>query len=97
MTRLPFPAGAAELIYARLVLAHVLDPAVVAESWATQLTPAGALVIDEIERIETTNQVLRAHLDLATGQVATTGAVMCPARSLPASRPFPGSVPGPVS
>lgn len=77
VTRVPFPAGAAELIYARLVLAHVLDPAAVARSWGTQLSAGGVLVLDEIESIETTNQVLSAHLDLATRQVATTGAVMC--------------------
>lgn len=77
VTRLPFPAGAADLIYARLVLAHVLDPVAVARSWATQLAAGGALVIDEIEGIETTNQVLSAHLDLAARQVARTGAVMC--------------------
>jgi trans-aconitate 2-methyltransferase len=77
VTRLPLPAGPADLIYGRLLLAHVRGPANVACSWATQLAPGGMLVIDEIEGIETTNPALRSHLDLAARQVATTGAVMC--------------------
>ncbi len=45
---LPFPAGSADLIYCRLLLAHLPDPVAAARSWATQLTPGGNLVIDEI-------------------------------------------------
>jgi SAM-dependent methyltransferase len=73
---LPFPAGPADLIYARLLLAHLPDPAGTAASWATQLTEGGLLVLDEIEWIEASDPVLRAHLRLADAMVATSGARM---------------------
>jgi len=74
---LPFPEGPADLIYCRLLLAHLPDPVAAAAGWATQLTAGGLLVVDEIEWIETSNPVLEAHLRLVTALVATTGAVMC--------------------
>ncbi|MDA8359471.1 MAG: class I SAM-dependent methyltransferase, partial [Actinomycetota bacterium] len=73
---LPFPAGPADLAYARLLLAHLEDPVTVASSWATQLNVGGLLVIDELEWIATDHPVLQAHLHLASSLVATTGAQM---------------------
>jgi trans-aconitate 2-methyltransferase len=73
---LPFPAGPADLIYCRLLLAHLPDPVAAARSWASQLTPGGLLVIDEIEWIDTGHPVLRTHLRLAQSLIATTGARM---------------------
>ena len=46
VTELPFPAGRADLIYARLLLAHLKDPRDVALSWTTQLREGGLLVVD---------------------------------------------------
>ncbi len=74
---LPFPAGPADLIYGRLLLAHLPDPAATGASWATQLTEGGLLVLDEIEWIEASDPVLQAHLRLAGAMVATSGARMC--------------------
>ncbi|HEX3489797.1 MAG TPA: phenylalanine--tRNA ligase beta subunit-related protein, partial [Streptosporangiaceae bacterium] len=73
---LPFPAGPADLIYCRLLLAHLPQPAATAASWATQLTGDGLLVLDEIEWIRADDPVLRAHLRLAEAMVATGGARM---------------------
>ncbi|MGH3396734.1 MAG: phenylalanine--tRNA ligase beta subunit-related protein [Streptosporangiaceae bacterium] len=74
---LPFPAGPADLIYGRLLLAHLADPAATAASLATQLTEGGLLVLDEIEWIEASDPVLQAHLRVAGAMVATSGARMC--------------------
>ena len=74
---LPFPAGPADLAYARLLLAHLEDPVAAASSWATQLNVGGLLVIDELEWIATDHPVLQAHLHLASSLAATTGAKMC--------------------
>lgn len=74
---LPFPAGPADLAYARLLLAHLEDPVAAASSWATQLDVGGLLVVDELEWIATDHSVLQAHLHLASSLVATTGAQMC--------------------
>jgi DNA/RNA-binding domain of Phe-tRNA-synthetase-like protein/SAM-dependent methyltransferase len=74
---LPFPAGPADLIYCRLLLAHLPDPAATAASWATQLTDGGLLVLDEIEWIRASDPLLQAHLRLAGAMVASGGARMC--------------------
>ena len=84
---LPFPAGPADLIYGRLLLAHLPDPAATAASWATQLTEGGLLVLDEIEWIEASDPVLQAHLRLAGAMVATSGAGCARARCWAGSRP----------
>ena len=73
---LPFPTGPADLVYARLLLAHLEDPVAVALSWMTQLNVGGLLVVDEFEWIVTDHPVLQAHLHLAASLVATTGAQM---------------------
>jgi DNA/RNA-binding domain of Phe-tRNA-synthetase-like protein/SAM-dependent methyltransferase len=73
---LPFPAGPADLIYCRLLLAHLPEPAATAASWASQLTRDGLLVLDEIEWIRADDPVLRAHLRLAEAMVASGGARM---------------------
>jgi SAM-dependent methyltransferase len=77
VTELPFPAGRADLIYARLLLAHLKEPTAVALSWTTQLHEGGLLVVDEIEWIATEQPILQAHLELAASLVASTGAQMC--------------------
>jgi trans-aconitate 2-methyltransferase len=73
----PFPAGPAGLIYCRLLLAHLADPAGAVRRWASQLTDDGLVVVDEIEWIETSHPLLRAHLRLAESMVAASGARMC--------------------
>lgn len=74
---LPFPAGPADLIYCRLLLAHLADPAGTVRRWASQLTDDGLVLVDEIEWIETSHPLLRAHLRLAELLVAASGARMC--------------------
>jgi trans-aconitate 2-methyltransferase len=90
VTVVPFPAGPAELIYGRLLLAHLPEPVAIAARWAGQLRPGGVLVLDEIEWIEASEPDLRAHLDLAGAVVATTGAVMCVGPALAGVAEIPG-------
>jgi trans-aconitate 2-methyltransferase len=73
---LPFPAGPAGLIYCRMLLAHLADPVDAVRRWASQLTDDGMVVVDEIEWIETSHPLLRAHLRLAELMVAESGARM---------------------
>lgn len=77
VTTIPFPNGLADLIYGRLVLAHVPEPTATARRWASQLEPGGRLVLDEIEWINARNPTLARHLELVDAMVATTGADMC--------------------
>jgi SAM-dependent methyltransferase len=90
VTQLPFPVGPADLIYCRLLLAHLTDPVAVAQSWTTQLNDGGLLVVDEIEWITTEHPVLQAHLRLVMSLVATTGAQMCAGPALADLNDRPG-------
>jgi trans-aconitate 2-methyltransferase len=76
VTVLPLPAGPADLIYCRMLLAHLPDPVSVVRSWASQLAENGVVLVDEIEWIRTSHPVLRTHLRLADALVAVSGARM---------------------
>lgn len=76
VTALPFPAGPADLIYCRMLLAHLPDPVSTVRSWASQLSDAGVVLVDEIEWIRTSHPVLQTHLRLAEALVAASGARM---------------------
>jgi trans-aconitate 2-methyltransferase len=76
VTAVPFPAGPADLIYCRMLLAHLPDPVSVVLSWVSQLTGNGVVLVDEIEWIRTSHPVLRTHLRLAEALVAVSGARM---------------------
>ncbi|MEO8477529.1 MAG: class I SAM-dependent methyltransferase [Actinomycetota bacterium] len=71
----PFPEGAADLIYCRLLLAHLVDPPGVVSRWTTQLAPGGLALLDELEAIETADPVFGAYLrDVALPVVEAQGA-----------------------
>jgi len=57
------PIASAQLVYARLLLAHLPDPIAVVARWSTILTTAGRVLIDDLEAIETDDDVLRGYLD----------------------------------
>lgn len=62
-TVVPFPVGPADAIYARLLLAHLRDPAATVAAWTTQLAPEGVVLLDDLEAIETDHSAFRAYLD----------------------------------
>lgn len=57
------PVRAADLAYARLLLAHLADPSAVIANWSTILTNRGRLLVDDLETIETNDDVFRTYLD----------------------------------
>jgi SAM-dependent methyltransferase len=57
------PLRAVDLVYARLLLAHLADTADAVAGWSTILTIGGRLVIDDLETIETDDDVFRSYLD----------------------------------
>jgi trans-aconitate 2-methyltransferase len=59
----PFPTGAVDLAYARLLLAHLKDPASVVRGWASQLRPGGLLLLDEPESVDTDEPLFINYLD----------------------------------
>jgi len=76
VTRLPLPEAPADLVYARLLLAHLPDPPGLVERWRSQLRPGGVVVVDEVESIEAPPGVLRDYEDLVVALVAAEGGPM---------------------
>jgi trans-aconitate 2-methyltransferase len=79
----PLPVTAPDLIYARLLLAHLPDAPQLAASWASQLRPGGQLLLDEVERIETSSDVFGEYLAMVVARVANAGADMYAGPGLP--------------
>jgi trans-aconitate 2-methyltransferase len=69
----PFPVGPADLIYCRLVLAHLPYRPGVVGRWTTQLAPGGIMLLDEIEELQTDEPAFAEYLPLATGVVERSG------------------------
>lgn len=64
VTVVPFPVGPSDLLYCRFLLTHLAEPEGVIEKWATQLRPKGLLLVEEVERIHTSNAVFSAYLNV---------------------------------
>jgi trans-aconitate 2-methyltransferase len=72
----PLPVAEPDLIYARMLLAHLPDAPRLAASWASQLRPGGQLLLDEVERIDTSSDVFGEYLAMVLARVANAGADM---------------------
>jgi SAM-dependent methyltransferase len=92
VTVVPFPVTGADVIYARLVLAHLPDVLGTVRLWSTQLGSRGRLVLDEVERIDTDNEVFDDYLHVVTGMIASRGADMYAGRRLDRVTPPPDMV-----
>jgi organic hydroperoxide reductase OsmC/OhrA/SAM-dependent methyltransferase len=78
VSRLPFPAQAreADVVYARLLLPHLVDVTDAIGGWITQLAPHGLLLLDEVEAIDTDQPALSAYLDHARQLLAARGTTL---------------------
>jgi SAM-dependent methyltransferase len=76
VTQVPLPAAPADVIYARLLLAHLPDPLAMAEQWRGQLAAGGVLVLEEVEAIDPPAGVLEDYEDLVVKVVAARGGGM---------------------
>ena len=85
----PFPVGPADLIYARFVATHLADPEAVIGRWASQLVQGGLLLLDEVDSITTSNDVLSRYLDMVSAVLAHDGKTLCVGPSLSGMR-LPG-------
>jgi SAM-dependent methyltransferase len=69
----PLPAGPADLLFCRLLLAHLPGRAHVVARWSTQLVPGGLLLLDEIESFGSDEPALVEYVRLASGVVEQAG------------------------
>ena len=60
----PFPVGPADMMFCHLLLPHLRDPAAALCTWATQLGPAGLLLVDEVANIRTTQPIFQRYVDM---------------------------------
>ena len=72
----PLPGAPADVIYARLVLAHLSDPLAVAEGWRAQLSDRGVLLIEDLEEIDAPPGPLRVYDDVSADIVRSGGGLM---------------------
>jgi trans-aconitate 2-methyltransferase len=72
----PLPYDEVDLLYARLLLAHLRDPADLVAAWARRLRAGGQLLLDELEAIETRNDIFVKYLTMAAAVVRANGAEM---------------------
>jgi SAM-dependent methyltransferase len=82
VTRVPLPGAPADVIYARFLVVHLPDPAVVLTRWSGQLAPGGTLVVEEPERIDTDDADFRRYLELAAVVVGARGGDLYAGRRL---------------
>ena len=87
----PFPLGPADVIFARLLLAHLPDRPGVVARWTTQLAPGGVLLLDEIEEIRTDEPAFAEYLPIAIGVVERSGGRLLAGPELGVMSEPPGS------
>jgi len=72
----PLPGAPAEVIYARLVLAHLADPLATVERWRGELVAGGVLLVEDLESIEAPPGPLSDYEDLVADVVRASGGVL---------------------
>lgn len=64
VSKTPLAAAPADLMFARLVLCHLQDPEAIARSWWSQLEPGGRLMVEEVDSIDSRDEVFTAYLTI---------------------------------
>ena len=72
----PLPVSPADVLYARLLLAHLPDPEAVARRWLTELRPGGVLLVEDLERVDAPPGPLRHYEELSARIVRAGGGSM---------------------
>jgi len=76
VTTSPLPGAPADLVYARLVLAHLPDPLGTARRWAGDLGAGGSLLVEDLEGIEAPPGPLRDYDEISAAIVRAGGGLM---------------------
>ena len=84
LTEGPPPVAAADLLFCHLLLSHLADPMGAIESWKACLTPAGVILVDEVDSIQTDDPVFVEYLALVEEAIAGRGGELYVGRRLAA-------------
>ena len=71
-TTVPLPVERPDLIYARLLLAHLPEHGSIVQAWCGAAAPKGRVLLDEVEAVEVSDPVFRAYLDEVAIPVVTS-------------------------
>jgi trans-aconitate methyltransferase len=61
ITRVPFPAPAADLLYGRFILTHLAGGTALLDRWAEAAQPGARLALEEVDTLDADDAVLSAH------------------------------------
>ena len=78
-----WPAPAPDLIFCRFLLSHLSRPRELPARWGARLAPAGRLLIEEVEAIETSAAIFRRYLELSEALVEAVGGSLWAGRLTP--------------
>lgn len=73
VTRVPFPVGPCDLIYARFLLTHQLSPETLIAKWTTQLSHSGQLLLEEVNSIDIKVAVFAEYMEIVDAMLADAG------------------------
>jgi SAM-dependent methyltransferase len=82
VTASPLPHAPADVVFARLVLSHLRDRPAALGGWFASLEHGGLLLVEEPERIDSTDAVFRTYLEIAGGLIADRGGDLYVGREL---------------
>src|SRR5260370_22398603 len=60
----PFPTGAADMIFCRFLVTHLADPADASAKWTTQLNSVGLMMLEGVEHIDTAHPALCSYVGI---------------------------------
>ena len=73
---LPLPGAPADVIYARLLLAHLAEPVAVVDRWRSQLAPGGRLLIEDLDGVSNPPGPLQEYEAVSAAVVRSGGGLM---------------------
>lgn len=76
VTLTPLPRAPADLLYARLLLAHLAEPVSIVARWREQLAPGGVILVEALESVEAPPGPLRDYEEVSAAIVRRGGGVM---------------------
>jgi ubiquinone/menaquinone biosynthesis C-methylase UbiE len=73
ITRVPFPAPPADLLYGRFILTHLAGGVAVLDRWAEVASPGARLALEEVDTLDADDPVLRRYYRLLEAMQAAHG------------------------
>ncbi len=83
VTVVPFPVPFSDLVFCRFLLPHLSNRRQALESWASQLSTGGALLLEEVDWIHADNPVLDCYLTSLARVLDAQGTALCAGAQLP--------------